>query len=249
MPKWIYATDLDGTLIFSDRSYKFDKRQAVPVDKSEKVTSYMSTAVYNRLKHLADVKFVPVTARTIQQFKRIELPVIPTWAITTCGGIILRDGEVFAPYEQYLSQQDFSQPMKKMQSDLESLDGGSGEVKLIDNKYLYTKAVDRLLVSRQLDRLRKQNPLMQIGLDRSKLYALPLSFNKGKAIKWLQNYIGCPNLVASGDSYFDVDLLNAADIAVIPGHASLTRTDVHRYVEVDAGITGPLQTLGLLQTL
>ena len=94
--KLIYATDLDRTLIFSKRFISENKSNTdkTVVERRENgdVISYMSNDVMVQLKEIDNndsLTIVPVTTRSIKEYNRIELPIVPKYAILDTGGTIL----------------------------------------------------------------------------------------------------------------------------------------------------------------
>ena len=48
------------------------------------------------------------------------------------------------------------------------------------------------------------------------MYVLPKRLTKGEAAMRLKNRLGAELVIAAGDSDFDVSMLNAADLAIMP---------------------------------
>lgn len=97
----IYASDLDRTLIYSLSAIGVpeDTPGLVPAEVVDgRTVSYISQQALATLKELAaKIVFMPVTTRTIAQYRRINLfqeTVIPDYAITSNGGNILVNGVV-----------------------------------------------------------------------------------------------------------------------------------------------------------
>lgn len=90
----IYASDLDRTLIYSLGAIGVPENTPglIPAEIIEgKTRSYISQQALNQLMDLnTRIIFIPVTTRTIQQYKRINLfqeTVIPDYAVTSNGEI------------------------------------------------------------------------------------------------------------------------------------------------------------------
>ena len=72
----IFATDLDGTLIHSERHLTENETVKVVEYKNRKPLSFMSAKAaktFRELKQIPNLKIIPVTARTEEQFRRIEI--------------------------------------------------------------------------------------------------------------------------------------------------------------------------------
>src|SRR5690348_3965768 len=97
----IYASDLDQTLVYSRRALRIpeDTPGLVPAEWiNGKLSAFMSAYALERLQSLPqDIVFMPVTTRTVEQYRRIHIfqnECIPKYAVTSNGGNIIVDGQV-----------------------------------------------------------------------------------------------------------------------------------------------------------
>lgn len=255
--KVIYATDLDRTLIFSKRfldEYNNNETEYSLVETFEgKEISYISNKVKDKLHELnnnGNVEIVPVTSRSIDEYNRINLPITPEYTILSCGGTILKNGEPIKEYEEYINSNIKRIEMMSLAMDLEDLKSVNRDSKFIDNKYVFTKTDNPEYFDLEIEALNYKYPNFIIVRQKSKVYAIPSCFNKGIALRWLQNYLGINKIVASGDSELDLPMLVIADYAIIPKHGDLIK---ERFVTdgriVDAGIDSPMYTMNIVESL
>ena len=211
----LFLSDLDRTLIFS---YKRLTEDNICVEEKEgKKLSYMTPRSAELLCHIAEkAEFIPVTTRSIEQYERIKFPCgRPCFAVCDNGGNLLVNG-VPDPLWRRLAEEHITPAMAEMErikSFWESLEEVYFEVRLVDGTFIFTKShtpIETLrLTVRQL--CPKETELFDNG---DKIYAVPKGINKGTAAKWLRKRMG-GEIIAAGDSLFDRQMLENADIAVI----------------------------------
>lgn len=243
------ATDLDGTLVFSERGLGtrpgaghhavevLDGRPAgwVPV---EAVADLTALAVSGRL--------VPVTTRSLEQYRRITLPgPPPPWAVAANGGQLLRDGTVDAAWDARVHRTIAagSAPVGEVLARLSPLATQTWVrvVRDVAGLFTYLVATDRAAIpAGVLDELVAW--AAPRGLDVSqqgrKVYVVPRSLTKEAAVAEVVRRAGTAGLVAAGDSRLDAGLLAAAAAAIRPAHGELHLTGWHRPHVVVTASTG-----------
>ncbi len=243
----IFASDLDGTLIFSRR---YLDRLQEPLQASLQLVesikgqeiSYTTGNVIEMLKRIHErILFVPVTTRTIHQYRRITLfhgQIKPSYAIVTNGGNILKDGEPMKEWQQLVKDQ-----IKKTTLSLEQVEKRFLETResqwvksayRADNMFLYftldTAQVRREALNPFFNWLRENQ--WAGSLQGRKLYFIPRCLNKGAALAFLKKQLDIHTLVAAGDSLLDLPMLNLADYAIAPFHGELIESSS---LEVERG--------------
>ena len=253
--KVLYASDLDRTLIFSGRFLNEHPTKASysPCEyKDIRVISFMADDVKEKLKVINSNEnciFVPVTTRSLSEYQRINLGVKPKYAITSNGGIILKDGEPLQEWTSYvkskLNTMETLDIVKIIEDEMTSVDYTP---KLIDGCYIFFKTDHPTLYDQEVLYLMAQFNDWDFIRQRNKCYAVPKHFSKQIALRWLWRKLDKPYIVASGDSELDLAMLTLADWAVIPKHGTLIS---ERYVEdgtiVDGGILSPLETMKIVE--
>ncbi|MNO28173.1 Sucrose-6F-phosphate phosphohydrolase [compost metagenome] len=230
----IYASDLDRTLIYSLGAIGVPENTPglIPAEMIEgKTRSYISQQALNQLLDLTTrVIFIPVTTRTIQQYKRINLfqeTVIPDYAVTSNGGNILIGGVVDREWREAIGRlvARHSATAEEVRSYIKAV---VREDWIISEHYcdalFYTFVVyrDQLPldeITNLSDRL--YNLGWRVSLQGRKLYAVPAAVNKSDAILHLRRTVRSEPMVASGDSLLDKSLLESADYAIAPCHGEI----------------------------
>lgn len=232
----IFASDLDRTLIYSNRALielgKPKDTILKPVEKKEgKWVSFMTEASYTSLREICRKSlFVPVTTRTTEQFERItifqrELPL--PYAITANGAVILRNGERVEEWSEWVAGK-LKQESAGMAEMLLFLNNEkftfTGKIKKAENFFFY------LLLERPLTVLQKNGLTAavasygwRISLQGRKLYFLPKAINKGVALDFICNHEGVKAVAGSGDSILDWDFLSRCRYRFVPHHGQLAQ--------------------------
>ncbi|MCM3701974.1 hydrolase [Paenibacillus macerans] len=229
----IFASDLDRTLIYSQRAMGLppDAAQHLPVELyNGEYISYMSKKALSLLQELQQfATFVPVTTRTVEQYKRIfhiSSNIKPKYAITSNGGNILMDGEpdpVWATkirqlHDHYLDHEALMRRFREIASP----DWVLREY-LADNLF-YTVIIDWETIPLELVRsFGKEIAFLgwSLSIQGRKLYLIPAEINKGSAMLYIKDRLSSAFAAASGDSLLDESLLKAADYALAPAHGEL----------------------------
>lgn len=224
----IFFTDLDGTLI---RSAKKKRGGDIVVEhKDGQEIACISSESAALLSGLYGI--IPVTSRSIEQYKRINIPGFsPKYAITDNGGNLLTDG---VPDKKWAAWADevvwrYRTELKELRSILQSDENRSFEIRFVDERFLFTKSGDP---GRTLERLSLAGTgifLYNIG---AKIYAVPPEFDKGSAVMRFAERFGAAGeeIVCAGDSIMDISMLKIADISIYPDDLglSLNGFSVHR---------------------
>lgn len=230
----IYASDLDRTLIYSLSAIGVpeDSPGLVPAEIIKGVTvSYISAGALSLLLKLNnDIIFMPVTTRTVEQYRRINLfqeTVIPDYAITSNGGNILINGKIDAEWRGAVGKR-VEQESAPSEEILHKVRSALREEWILSERYcddlFFTFVVHRDLlpqavVSRLADTLNTLG--WNVSLQGRKLYAVPKAVTKSAAIEYVRRTVQQEPMVASGDSLLDKCLLEAADYAIAPCHGEI----------------------------
>ncbi|WP_339268323.1 HAD family hydrolase [Paenibacillus sp. FSL R5-0470] len=230
----IYASDLDRTLIYSLGAIGVPENTPglIPAEIIEgKTRSYISQQALNQLMDLNKrIIFIPVTTRTIQQYKRINLfqeTVIPDYAVTSNGGNILIGGVVDKEWRESIGRlvARHSAGAEEVRSYIKAVvreDWIISENYCDDLFYSFMVYRDQLPldeITNLSDRL--YNLGWRVSLQGRKLYAVPAAVNKSDAILHLRRTVRSEPMVASGDSLLDKSLLESADYAIAPCHGEI----------------------------
>lgn len=257
----IYASDIDRTLIFSERfltDFNVDKRRVSLIDEC-KQNSYISKKVANRLSHLLSerkVRFIPVTTRSVEQFKRIQFEkfgIDIDYAITTNGGTILYKGEPVKSWEEKVRKQlPNKDQFNSVIDSINMIEGINYDTKTIDDRFIMSKCDSDTqsisLVKNRLCSLEKEYPLFRFLMYSNKVYAVPRCFGKDIALNWLKHKLRENKVLSSGDSAFDIPMLSISNFRVVPSHGSIADEDLNKLnvYRVTGGVDSALKTIDFL---
>ncbi len=243
----IFASDLDQTLLFSERTMKAPKANVYvsPVEWIDgKEQSYMTSTSSNLLKRIREVAtFIPVTTRTVEQYKRISYiqELAPTYAITSNGGTILVNGEPDREWSTKIETEILEQcaPAERILSAIASVGNGDWLLRQrqADGLFYYFIVDEDKLPYKELDAIvayafEEGWTLTPQG---KKMYLIPNPVRKERALAHVLAQLEDSFLVTSGDSYLDKNMLKMADQAYIPSQSQLAtqRGDVRGVIVTD----------------
>lgn len=210
----VLFTDLDGTLIFS--AARRTEGDVIVERKNGEPISCISAYQQSVLPSLENV--VPVTTRSIEQYRRIKFPegFSPKFALTDNGGNLLIDGvpdPEWAEWGRGLSRECETE-LSRAQALLETDPDRSFEIRRVDGLFLFTKSGNPEETVSRLG----AGELCESFFTGQKVYVIPKALSKGAAVKrFRERFRGFGgDTLCAGDSRMDIPLLNAADIALFP---------------------------------
>ena len=205
--KILFACDLDNTLIHSYKKFREGDICVEIYDGREQ--SFISPRALDLLKKIfARIFFVPVTTRSIAQYRRIFWAenFSPQVAVVANGAFFL-DGErqenflreVVAPYEDELKFQ------------LEAADKKIFSIaRIVDESFLFLKCREDFDGEIFFD---TNLTVQHFG---KKFYLFPPRLNKGEALRLLTKKFLPEKVFAAGDSAIDLPMLELANVAFAP---------------------------------
>lgn len=185
------------------------------------------------LRQLAErVIFIPVTTRTIEQYQRIVIfqeMIKPKYAVTSNGGNILIYGEPDLEWNSQVreSVQQGCLPLAEVLEHFSKLKHSEWFLsgKIADDLFYYC-VVNRDKIPEQeiisFGQWAKEKG-WHISTQGRKIYFVPVMVSKRKAIAYIQQREQSSRFVAAGDSLLDLDMLQAADYALVPPHGEIYR--------------------------
>lgn len=211
----LFASDLDNTLIYS---YKHDiGKNIVPVEKYKgRDISYMTEKAYRLIDELrCKISFVPISTRSKEQYERIIFNErwSPSLALTGNGGTLLINGVEDYEWKEASKRltADSSEELRDAVQILEKDSSRSFEIRMVDELFVFTKS-DKPEESVEMLKRLVCGSKINVFSNGTKVYAVPKALNKGEALRRLKAYTGADTVVSAGDSMFDVDMLEEADI-------------------------------------
>lgn len=231
----LVASDLDRTLIYSANALFLATEDAaapalVVAEVYEgKPLSFMTRAAEDLLVAVAEASvFVPVTTRTVAQYRRIRLPgPVPEYAVTTNGGVLLHKGEPDADWQDkvrslvaggcaplaevsaYLGRPEFAGWILKLRTAEDLFAYAIVNREALPGKFLL--ALESWCAERG----------WTVSLQGRKLYCVPVPVTKQDAVAEVARRTGVDRIIAAGDSLLDRPMLQSADLAFRPAHGEL----------------------------
>lgn len=212
----ILFADLDGTIIRSARTKRVGDIVIEYKDGAE-----ISCISEECAALLPKLNFIPVTTRSVEQYKRISFPFgfSPKYAIIDNGGGLLVDGEVQPDHAKWAAgiTHKCVGELARCRELLENDPDRSFEIRMVDGLFLFTKSD---APERTEERLGAPQDC-EFYCTGAKVYVIPRRLNKGEgAWRLLRRFNKdgsfSGRVICAGDSEMDIPLLNIADIAIFP---------------------------------
>lgn len=237
------GVDLDRTMVYSTASMnlaKLDSTTFLRVAEMHegKPFSYVTSAAYSMLEIINDNSYlIPVTTRTVEQYRRIRIPgmtetnflpqTAAQYAVTSNGGKILVNGLEDKDWSAYMKRlvADNCAPIEQVSDVLNKFDGESWMIKRRAAEGLFTYLVlDRAetppgVLESLAEQAKDWN--WSVSMQGRKLYFVPSVMTKGTAYKEIIIRLGADYCISAGDSLLDIPLLESADFAIRPAHGEL----------------------------
>ena len=214
----ILCTDLDNTIIYSYKHDIGNEKMNVELYKEREI-SFITKQTFELLKKVKEEFLViPTSTRTIEQYERINLKIGTfKYALVCNGSVLLVDGKKDKDwYEESLRLAKPSNlEVKKALEYLENDKRRTFELRYIEDLFVFTKCYKSETVVNELREYLDKN-LVNVFNNKEKVYVLPTSLSKGKAIERLRKYLKAEFIIAAGDSEFDISMVEAADVGLVP---------------------------------
>lgn len=229
MNKSIFFTDLDNTLLYSAK-HKRSSDICVEWIKG-KEQGYMPCSVYSNLPEIMKrIEVIPVTTRSVEQYRRIQWPTVkPRYAVTTNGAILLyNDKEDENWKKQSLDLiADYEQELYRLYEELKD-DIRFIRCRIVDGSYLFTYCASDIDPKPIVEFYSKITDL-NVCFVGKKIYFLPPCFNKGKAVERLVERFAPETLIGAGDGDMDISMLRLCNLSIVPDqiHESVTSGNTH----------------------
>lgn len=229
------ACDLDRTLIYSANSMDLQcSDSSAPALVVAEVyegapLSFMTRTAWNILERLVqEAIFVPVTTRTVQQFRRVNIPGRDRgYAVTTNGAVLLRDG-IPDPEWTEIIQDSVRANCAPLQEVHDRLLGTAKPLAILrgrvaEDTFVYCIVNREELSADYLEELSGwcNERGWTTSLQGRKLYCVPSPVTKEAALTEIRRRGGVDVLLAAGDSRLDAGMLQLADVASRPAHGEL----------------------------
>lgn len=239
----IFASDLDRTLIYSKKFVSKHEHIQLIETKGEEAISFMTQEAINLLKELSEeILFIPVTTRTIEQYRRISLfqeEIRPKYAIVSNGGNILIDGEVDPEWNHAIQKRIKEEclPFEEVQSKFEEIASKQWVIskKVADDLFSYCIIHPECVPMEVLDSFIHwlEDKHWRVSLQGRKLYFVPKCVCKWEATQYIKMRENINFVASAGDSLLDLPMLKMADYAVSPPHGEIYKAynQVHETIQ------------------
>lgn len=229
--KPIFFSDLDLTLLYSHRAirkYHNNTYNALVVEEHEhKPLSFIKLECWDKLVKLSCeiLHFVPTTTRTFEQYSRIHIPRVNiNHAIVLNGAKIYHNNHEDEVWRNHIHDKLYTfdtnptQIYNKSYSDIMNIPGV--------NKYRNAEDYFLYIVKDEADN-KQLDQYLNIHIDSNnymisnqgrKSYIVPKCIDKGEAINYVKNKVGCTTTYAAGDSKLDMSMSNYVDYFIQPAH-------------------------------
>ena len=185
----------------------------------EREISFISNHTYELLKKVKEeFLIIPTSTRTKEQYDRIDLKIGSfKYALVCNGSVLLVDGKKDKDwYEESLRLAKPSNlEVKKALEYLENDKRRIFELRYIEDLFVFTKCDEAETVVNELRKYLDKS-LVNVFNNKEKVYVLPTLLSKGKAIERLRKYLKVEFIIAAGDSEFDISMVEASDVGLVP---------------------------------
>ncbi|MDR0558450.1 MAG: HAD hydrolase family protein [Treponema sp.] len=204
----IFASDLDNTLI---HSYKTAKPGDVCVEmRNGKELSFMSKKAYSLLKKTSEkCLIIPVTTRSLEQYRRLDLGISFKYAVVAHGALFLEDGKNDERWKAD-THNLFNTPLPKIEESENLFD-----IRVVEDVFIFAKSKEPDSAASLLEKTIDTSEFSVYAVY-NKVYIFPKNFDKGTAVKRLERKLNAKVKICAGDSDLDTPMLNIADIALTP---------------------------------
>lgn len=229
MKNVILFSDLDRTIIHSSKFLKESLNpEIVEFNKDKKPISYMEKEALLLLNELSNnLLFIPVTTRSLEQYKRIDLKIKPLYSITSNGGIILKNNEPLKSWDDFIKNNISNKNYIEIKNKLKSINKYlTRELTFIDNVFFFSKINDNNLfeLNYELDNILKCYD-WTYTIQGNKIYIMPKFISKENAINYiLQNELSRDNfIITAGDGKLDYNFVFLPDsnLSIVPLNSEL----------------------------
>ncbi|MBR1646684.1 MAG: HAD hydrolase family protein [Selenomonadaceae bacterium] len=204
--KILFACDLDGTLIHSYKKFRDGDICVEIYDGHEQ--SFISPRALDLLKKIsAQIDFVPITTRSIAQYRRIfwTEDFRPKVAVVANGSYLL-DGDEQKNFLRDFVDEEISRELETLREKF-STDDRFNICRIVDESFLFLRRSD------DFDGEISFDTNLTVGQTGKKIYLFPPRLNKGEALKKLSEKFPADKIFCAGDSEIDFPMLELADEA------------------------------------
>lgn len=251
----IFTTDLDRTLIYSARvlsNYPSNVSNTIVEAVGGRSVSFTSTAFFNWLKSREKGKGLTIvanTARSINEFNRLNIHNDFDYAIMANGGVITHNGKPIKDWEDSIKRGNINELLSHILEDLNNIKSINYKSRTIDDSYIFTKTLNDMECTQDLKQIVQKYSGISFMVQRGKVYIIPKEISKANAINWLSEYIGEKVVLAAGDSETDLGMLRQAEISIVPKHSDIIKQNmIVPNIETRSGLLASIDILEIIKS-
>lgn len=225
----ILATDLDRTLIYSERFLETVKTSYQQIEiYQDRPISYISLKALMLLDKLARcAHIVPVTTRSLEQYHRIEVfkgNRKPEIYVVNNGGTIYYQGKEDEAWSNQIKAQIKAMPVgyeEALAAFLSQYKGPVERYKKSDDLIWLVLGDASHIDFEAVKVFEKQyaESGWRIDVNGRKIYLYPHFINKWAAVRYIKEHYWQEEVIAAGDSLFDYEMVHRADYGIVPKEA------------------------------
>lgn len=217
----VFATDLDRTMIYSNRFLTEQNMPNIMAMNDGKGYSFMTKKASELFEQIRNkINVVPCTSRSREQFLRLPMFKNCKYAICDNGATVYINGKIDTQWNMVMRKNlDFcKEEMDNMKSLLEQQDFLDREVTYVDNFFLFTKAKDIHKCSAFIKEHINKDKFYCLISD-TKVYYIPNFISKKHALGYVLDKLKDNEVMVAGDSKIDFDMMDYATVqSFIPTH-------------------------------
>ena len=234
----IFNTDLDNTMIYSYKHDIGEDKICAEIYQGREI-SFVTSKTAQLLKEVNDtVLLVPTTTRTLEQYNRIDLGIgTPKLALVCNGGVLLENGIENEEWynESVRLTENTRDELTLSEKILQNDENRSFEIRNIRGLFVFTKSDEP---EKSVENLKNMLDTEKVDVFNNgvKVYVVPKTLSKGKAIDRLRDKLMPELIISAGDSEFDITMLNSSDLPIAPRELADTADLPDNTVVIDKGI-------------
>lgn len=213
--KILFACDLDNTLIYSYKK-KQDGYICVELNKGRE-QGFMTAHTFSNFADMTEkVMFIPVTTRSVEQYRRISFPngYVPEYALVSNGATLIHNGEIAENWNLIEKNSSLGLQLNEVY-DRYCKDKRFINCRIVDDSYVFVYCSPDTNAEEVTQEL-SDSVSLNVELSGRKIYFFPENLNKGNAVERLKELLHYDCILSAGDSLMDASMLNIADKAIIP---------------------------------
>jgi len=218
--KVLFFADLDDSIFQTKRKDETGKYKAT-FPKNILKTSYYTRTQYNLLNFILknqDIVFIPLTARTEEQFQRTKIykeQQAPIYSFYY-GSSLFINGKEHLKYKKYISDQS-SLVYDSLSKIILLFNKKYPEVNFnnINGKYYTTDSKNKIHLDYLLELLKQADAAVDIYSEGKYITIIPKVCNKSTVVKFLQQQLKPIFTIGMGNSISDLDFLNLCNFKII----------------------------------